>query len=50
VTDLWAHARDDSDFRSALDRLGEQLLSAKETYLRQRAQEDRLFGEKFAPE
>lgn len=50
VTDLWAHARDDSDFRSALDRLGEQLLSAKETYLRQRAQEERLFGEKFAPE
>jgi SNF2 family DNA or RNA helicase len=50
VTDLWAQSRDDSDFRSALDRLGDQLLSAKENYLRQRAQEERLFGEKFAPE
>ena len=50
VTDLWVQSRDDSDFRSALDRLGDQLLSAKESYLRQRAQEERLFGEKFAPE
>jgi SNF2 family DNA or RNA helicase len=50
VTDLWVQSRDDSDFRSALDRLGDQLLSAKENYLRQRAQEERLFGEKFAPE
>ncbi|MBI3537300.1 MAG: DEAD/DEAH box helicase family protein [Chloroflexi bacterium] len=50
VTDLWAQSRDDSDFRSALDHLGERLLSAKENYLRQRAQEERLFGEKFAPE
>ncbi|MBI4786054.1 MAG: DEAD/DEAH box helicase family protein [Chloroflexi bacterium] len=50
VTDLWAQSRDESEFRSALDRLGDQLLTAKETYLRQRAQEERLFGEKFAPE
>ncbi|MBI5302119.1 MAG: DEAD/DEAH box helicase [Chloroflexi bacterium] len=50
VTDLWVQSRDDSDFRSALDRLGDQLLSAKENYLRQRAQEERLFGEKFTPE
>ena len=50
VTDLWAQSRDESDFRSALDRLGDQLLTAKENYLRQRAQEERLFGEKFAPE
>ncbi len=50
VTDLWAHSRDDSDFRSALDRLGDQLLAAKENYLRQRAQEEKLFGEKFTPE
>ena len=50
VTDLWAQSRDDSDFRSALDRLGDQLLTAKENYLRQRAQEEKLFGEKFAPE
>lgn len=50
VTDLWVQSRDDSDFRSALDRLGDQLLLAKESYLRQRAQEEKLFGEKFAPE
>lgn len=50
VTDLWVQSRDDSDFRSALDRLGERLLSAKGNYLRQRAQDERLFGEKFAPE
>ena len=50
VADLWTRARDDSDFRSALDRLGDQLLAAKENYLRQRAQEEKLFGEKFAPE
>ena len=50
VTDLWVQSRDDSDFRSALDRLGDRLLSAKENYLRQRAQEEKLFGEKFAPE
>ena len=50
VTDLWAESRDTADFQGALDRLGDQLLAAKEAYLRQRAQEDRLFGEKFAPE
>lgn len=50
VTDLWVQSRDDSDFRSALDRLGDQLLLAKENYMRQRAQEEKLFGEKFAPE
>jgi SNF2 family DNA or RNA helicase len=50
VTDLWVRAEDSSEFRSALDQLGEQLLTAKETYLRQRAQEERLFGERFAPE
>ena len=50
VTDLWVQSHDDTDFRSALDRLGDQLLSAKENYLRQRAQEERLFGGKFSPE
>jgi SNF2 family DNA or RNA helicase len=50
VTDLWVGARDESDFRTALERLGDQLITAKENYLKQRAQEERLFGEKFAPE
>ena len=50
VTDLWAQSADTAEFRGALDHLGEQLLAAKDAYLRQRAQEDRLFGERFAPE
>jgi SNF2 family DNA or RNA helicase len=50
VTDLWAQSQDTTEFRSAMDQLGERLMSAKENYLRQRAQEERLFGERFAPE
>ena len=50
VTDLWVQSQDSAEFRSALDRLGDQLITAKENYMRQRAQEERLFGEKFAPE
>ncbi|MBI5880432.1 MAG: DEAD/DEAH box helicase family protein [Chloroflexi bacterium] len=50
VTDLWAESRDTVEFQGALDRLGDQLLAAKDAYLRQRAQEDRLFGERFAPD
>jgi SNF2 family DNA or RNA helicase len=49
VADLWAQAREPSDFRRALDDLGERLVAAKEAYLRQRAYEDSLFGERFAP-
>lgn len=50
VTDLWVQSQDTSEFRGALDQLGERLMAAKEAYLRQRAQEDRLFSERFAPE
>ncbi len=50
VTDLWVQSQDSDTFRAALDRLGEQLMTAKENYVRQRAQEERLFGEKFTPE
>ncbi len=50
VADLWTESKDSTEFHSALDRLGERLLAAKENYLRQRAQEERLFGEKFTPE
>ncbi len=50
VGDLWVRSRDSLEFRSALDRLGDQLLAAKESYMRQRAQEDRIFGERFAPD
>jgi len=50
VADLWIQSHDTFEFRSALDRLGDQLLAAKENYMRQRAQEDRIFGERFTPE
>ena len=50
VTDMWVQAQDASEFRSELDRLGEKLVAAKEAYLRQRANEDRLFGGRFTPE
>ncbi|MSP13820.1 MAG: DEAD/DEAH box helicase [Chloroflexi bacterium] len=50
VTDLWVQSEDTSDFRTALDRLGDRLVVARETYLRQRAYEDRIFAGRFAPE
>lgn len=50
VTDLWMQSQDPLRFRSELDRLGDRLLAAKQAYLEQRAYEDRLFGERLAPE
>lgn len=50
VTDLWVQSRDATEFRSELDQLGDRLLAAKQAYLRQRAYEEKLFGERFATE
>jgi SNF2 family DNA or RNA helicase len=50
VTDLWVEAQDPSEFRTALEHLGDKLVAAKEAYWQQRAYEDKLFGERFAPE
>jgi len=50
VADLWSEANGATEFRGAMDRLGDRLIAAKEAYLLQRAQDERLFGEKFAPE
>jgi len=50
VTDLWVEAPDAANFRSALDRLGDRLVRARDAYLRQRAQEDRIFGDQFVPD
>jgi SNF2 family DNA or RNA helicase len=49
VADLWAQSSDGDDFRARMEELGNRLLSAKEAYLRQRAHDDRLFGDRFAP-
>lgn len=50
VADTWARSPDERAFHTALDQLGERLVAARSAYLRQRAHDDKLFGERFAPE
>lgn len=50
IADTWAQAPDERAFHTALDQLGERLVAARGAYLRQRAHDDKLFGERFAPE
>lgn len=50
VADLWAESDDGDDFSRRIEALGERLLDAKRAYLRTRAHDDRLFGNRFAPE
>ena len=50
VADLWAESDDPDDFARRIDELGGRLLEAKASYLRSRSQDDRLFGNRFAPE
>ena len=50
VLDLWLASADDDQFHTRMDELGNRMIDAKQTYLRQRDYDDRLFGERFAPE
>jgi SNF2 family DNA or RNA helicase len=50
VADLWAQSADLTDFNRHMEELGNRLLEAKEAYLRQRSHDDRLFGDRFAPD
>jgi SNF2 family DNA or RNA helicase len=50
VAELWVQTETEQDFRQAMETLGERLVSAKQRYLEQRAYEDTLFGERFAPD
>ena len=50
VVDLWAAASDATDFERRMEELGNRLLEAKEAYLQQRSHDERLFGDRFAPE
>jgi SNF2 family DNA or RNA helicase len=50
IADLWADAADPADFSRRMEELGERLLAAREAYFRQRAHDDRLFGDRFAPD
>jgi hypothetical protein len=50
VLDLWLASTDDAQFHTHMDELGNRMIEAKQTYLRQREYDDRLFGERFVPE
>jgi SNF2 family DNA or RNA helicase len=50
VADLWAESDDADEFRRRMEDLGDRLLAAKEQYFRQRSQDEKLFGNRFAPE
>lgn len=50
VADLWAESDDLDEFSRRVDALGDRILEAKKAYLDRRRQDDRLFGNRFAPE
>jgi SNF2 family DNA or RNA helicase len=50
VADLWAESADLGDFQRHMEDLGNRLLAAKEAYWRQRAHDEKLFGDRFAPD
>jgi hypothetical protein len=50
IADVWTGSSDDDDFAQRMEQLGNRLLSAKQAYLQQRTHDDRLFGNKFAPD
>ena len=50
IADLWVQTESEQDFRQAMEQLGDRLVAAKQRYLEQRAYEDTLFGEHFAPD
>jgi SNF2 family DNA or RNA helicase len=50
IADLWGASADLEDFRRRMEELGERLLAAKESYLQQRSHDERLFGDRFAPD
>jgi SNF2 family DNA or RNA helicase len=50
VADLWAESNDLTDFKARMEELGARLVEAKQTYLRQRSHDDKLFGDRFTPD
>jgi SNF2 family DNA or RNA helicase len=50
VADLWAESADQDDFARRIEALGDRLLEAKRAYFEQRAIDDKLFGNQFAPQ
>jgi SNF2 family DNA or RNA helicase len=50
IADLWAASSGDDEFAARMEVLGNRLLAAKLDYLRQKAADEKLFGNRFAPE
>jgi SNF2 family DNA or RNA helicase len=50
VADLWAQSSDSDEFTRRMEELGDRLLAAKSAYLQQRSHDDKLFGDRFAPD
>jgi SNF2 family DNA or RNA helicase len=50
IADLWAESNDQDDFARRMEELGNRLLAAKDAYVTQRTHDDKLFGDRFAPE
>jgi superfamily II DNA or RNA helicase len=50
IADQWGAAADTDEFAARMEVLGNRLLAAKAAYFRQRTQDEKLFGNRFAPE
>jgi SNF2 family DNA or RNA helicase len=50
IADLWAESDGVDDFGRRMDDLGNRLVAAKNAYLQQRAVDERIFADRFAPE
>ncbi|HEX4793314.1 MAG TPA: SNF2-related protein [Humisphaera sp.] len=50
IAEEWAASTDSDEFAARMEVLGSRLLAAKAAYFRQRAQDEKLFGNRFAPE
>ncbi|WP_161967169.1 DEAD/DEAH box helicase [Fimbriiglobus ruber] len=50
VADLWAESNDLTDFRQRMENLGDRLIQAKAEYQQQQAHDNKIFGDRFAPD
>jgi superfamily II DNA or RNA helicase len=50
IADEWAASAGADEFAARMEVLGTRLLAAKAAYFRQRTQDEKLFGNRFAPE
>lgn len=50
IADMWAESAGQDEFAARMEVLGNRLLAAKAAYFRQKAQDEKLFGNQFAPD